>query len=63
MSDPPKVSEGFYGTGESMLFTFKDNKIKVNLYLFSINFFSSLVLGVFLRISFLTVYFPDHQSS
>eukprot|EP00795_Rhopilema_esculentum_P008703 gene8703-14724_t len=28
MSDPPKVSEGFYGTGESMLFTFKDNKIK-----------------------------------
>eukprot|EP00794_Sanderia_malayensis_P012124 gene12124-13376_t len=30
ISDPPKVSEGFYGTGESMLFTFEDdNRIKV----------------------------------
>ena len=27
MSDAPKISEGFYGTGESMLFTFVDKKV------------------------------------
>ena len=32
MSQPPMVSDGFYGTGESMLFSFnKNNKIQVKI--------------------------------
>ena len=31
LSEPPKVSDGFYGNGESMLFSFKDEKLVVFL--------------------------------
>ena len=44
MSDPPKISEGFYGTGESLLFTFVDKKA-VKVFAFrSILFFSECYL-------------------
>ena len=57
MSDPPKVSEGFYGTGESMLFTFKDNKIKVNLFYFQLIFFIIGIGGISEN------FIPDHVFS
>jgi len=40
MSEPPKLSDSFYGTGESLLFTFsKENKVKIYQWSGENNFF------------------------
>ena len=48
MSDPPKISEGFYGTGESLLFTFVDKKA-VKVFAFRSILFFFRMLPLFLR--------------
>ncbi|XP_065678047.1 nuclear receptor coactivator 7 isoform X3 [Hydra vulgaris] len=50
LSEPPKISDGFYGNGESMLFSFKDRKLKIYKWSGKNNFFikgskNSFVIG------------------
>ncbi|XP_065652618.1 nuclear receptor coactivator 7 isoform X10 [Hydra vulgaris] len=50
LSEPPKISDGFYGNGESMLFSFKDGKLKIYKWSGKNNFFikgskNSFVIG------------------